>query len=125
MQDIDERIRQALSQEDQRVIDELDRGTGLFELIGMSFKGKQAWMMYYMYFLGFAVTGALVYFAVQFFNTTDVKTSMAWALGIIGCLFIITLVKIMAWQQMFKLELLRELKRLEMRLMLANESGNT
>lgn len=121
MQDIDEKIRQALTKEDQRAIDELSRGTGLFELLGMSFKGKQAWMMYYMFFLGFAVFLTLVYFTVQYFNTTDLKTSLSWALGIITCLIMTVLVKVLSWQQMFKLELLRELKRLEMRLMLANE----
>lgn len=121
MQDIDEKIRQALTKEDQAAIAELDRGTGLFELIGMSFKGRQAWMMYYMYALGLVVTMLIVYFTVQYFATEDFKTSLSWALGIITCMFMILLVKIMAWQQMFKLELLRELKRLEMRLMLANE----
>lgn len=121
MQDIDEKIRQALTSEDQQIITELSRGTGLFELIGMSFKGKQAWMMYYMCALGLLVFLLLVYFTMQYFDTTEVKDSMAWALGIIGCMFMILLVKVMAWLQMFKLELLRELKRLEMRLMLAQQ----
>jgi len=125
MQDIDERIRQALSQEDQKIIAEIDRGASFFEMLGMGFKGKQAWMMYYMYALGFAVFIALVYFALQFFATADLKSSLAWALGIITCLHMITMVKIMAWQQLFKLELLRELKRLEMRLMLAGEKSGT
>ena len=121
MQDIDEKIRSNLNDEDQKIMDEIDRGTGFFDLLGMGFKGKQAWMMYYMYFLGFVVFAALIYFVMQFFDTDDLKTSLAWALAIITCLFLIMLVKIMAWQQLFKLELLRELKRLEMRLMLANE----
>lgn len=123
MQDIDEKIRKALTTEDQKILAELDKGTGLFELIGMSFRGKQAWMMYYMYALGFVVFAVLVYFTVRYLNTADLKSSLSWALGIITCLFIILLVKIMAWQQMFKLELLRELKRLEMRLMLADEKS--
>lgn len=121
MHDIDEKIRQALTEADKKAIDEISSGTGLFELIGMSFKGKQAWMMYYMYLLGFVVFLLLVYCTVQFFNTQDLKMSLSWGLGILTCMFMIMLVKIMAWQQMFKLELLRELKRLEMRLMLANE----
>lgn len=121
MQDIDEKIRQALTKEDQQIIAELDRGTGLFELIGMSFKGKQAWLMYITYAAGLAVFLLLVYFSIRYFDTADVKGSLTWALGIITCMFMISLVKIMAWQQMLKLELLRELKRLEMRLMLAQE----
>ena len=122
MQDIDEKIRLALTVEDQKAIDEIDRGAGLFEMIGMSFKGKQAWMMYYVYFMGFAVFVALLYFVTEYLNTTDMKTSLTWALAIITCLFMLTLIKIIGWQQMLKMELLREIKRLEMRIMLLVEN---
>lgn len=41
MQDIDEKIRHALTAEDQKAIAAIDRGAGLSELMGMSFRGKQ------------------------------------------------------------------------------------
>lgn len=121
MNNIDEQIRSTLAAEDQKVIDELDNGTGLFELVAMTFKGKQAWMTYYMYFLGFVVFSAMVYFAIQYLGTNDIKSSLNWALLIIACLFIITLIKVLSWQQINKMELMLEIKRLEMRLMLATE----
>ena len=37
MSDIDEQIRNALAAEDQKAIDEIDDGAGLFELIGLTF----------------------------------------------------------------------------------------
>ena len=121
MQDIDEKIRLALTAEDQKAMATIDRGTGLFELMGMSFKGKQAWMMIYLYVLGLVVAVALVYTLVQYFQATDIKASLNWLLGILTCMFMIVLMKVLAWQQMFKLELMREIKRLEMRIMLVNE----
>jgi hypothetical protein len=121
MQDIDEKIRLALTAEDQKAMAAIDRGTGLFELMGMSFKGKQAWMMIYLYVLGLVVAVALVYTLVQYFQATDIKASLNWLLGILTCMFMIVLMKVLAWQQMFKLELMREIKRLEMRIMLVNE----
>lgn len=121
MQDIDEKIRHALTEEDQKAIAAIDRGTGLFELMGMSFRGKQAWMMVYMYVLGFVVAVALIYCVLQYLDTTDIKTSLNWMLGILTCMFMIVLIKVLAWQQMFKLELMRELKRVEMRIMLGND----
>jgi len=121
MNELDEKIREALTNEDQKAIDEIDSGAGLFDLIGQSFSGKQAWMMYYMYALGLVVTGLLIYFVIQYLGTDDIKTSLTWALLIITALFMIAMVKIMAWQQMQKLELMRELKRLEMRIMLIAE----
>jgi uncharacterized membrane protein len=123
MSDIDEQIRNALASEDQKAIDEIDDGAGLFELIGLTFKGKQAWMTYYMYFLGVIVTAALVYFTIQYLGASDIKSSLNWALLILGCLFIITLIKILGWQQIQKAELMRELKRLEMRIMLVAEQN--
>ena len=124
MSDIDEKIRNALMAEDQKAIDEIDDGAGLFELIGLTFKGKQAWMTYYMYFLGLVVATALVYFVTQYLGAADIKTSLNWALLILGCLFMITLIKILSWQQIQKAELLREIKRLEMRIMLVAEQSS-
>mgnify|MGYP003691453077 FL=1 len=124
MSDIDEKIRNALVAEDQKAIDEIDDGAGLFELIGLTFKGKLAWMTYYMYFLGLIVASALVYFVIQYLGAADIKTSLNWALLILGCLFMITLIKILSWQQIQKAELLREIKRLEMRIMLVAEQNS-
>lgn len=121
MSDIDEKIRNALAAEDQKAIDEIDDGAGLFELVGLTFKGKQAWVTYYMYFLGLLITGAFVYFLMQYLDATDIKESLNWAMLIIGCLFIFTLIKVLGWQQLQKVEMLREIKRLEMRIMLATE----
>ena len=124
MSNIDEKIRNALAAEDQKAIDEIDDGAGLFELIGLTFKGKQAWLSYYMYFLGFIVAAAFVYFVIQYLGAEDLKTSLNWALLIIGCLFMISLIKVLGWQQIQKAELMREIKRLEMRIMLAAEKSD-
>lgn len=123
MSDIDEQIRNALAAEDQKAIDEIDDGAGLFELIGLTFKGKQAWLSYYMYFVGLVVAAAFVYFVIQYLGTSDIKSSLNWALLILGCGFALTMLKVLGWQQMQKAELMREIKRLEMRIMLASEKN--
>ena len=121
MSNIDEKIRNALAAEDQKAIDEIDDSAGIFELIGLTFKGKQAWISYYMYFLGIVVSALFVYFVIQYLGTSDIKSSLNWALLILGCGFIITMIKILGWQQIQKAELMREIKRLEMRIMLISE----
>ncbi len=75
-----------------------------------------------MFVLGLAPFGVGNYFLTLYGNATDLKTSLSFALAIITCLFILMLVKIMGWQQMNKMEILREIKRLEMRIMVANHS---
>ncbi|MBL4729291.1 MAG: hypothetical protein JKY40_08245 [Gammaproteobacteria bacterium] len=123
MSNIDEKIRNALAAEDQKAIDEIDDSAGIFELIGLTFKGKQAWISYYMYFLGIVVSALFVYFVIQYLGTSDIKSSLNWALLILGCGFIITMIKILGWQQIQKAELMREIKRLEMRIMLISEQN--
>jgi len=121
MSNIDEKIRSALSAEDQKAIAEISEDAGLFELIGLTFKGKQAWISYYMYFLGLLVTAAFIYFVYQYLGTSDIKSSLNWALLIIGCGFMFILLKVLGWQQIQRAELMREIKRLEMRIVLASE----
>ena len=82
-------------------------------------------MTYYIYFVGLAVSAALVYVVLRYLGTSDIKTSLNWALLIIGCMFVLTMVKILGWQQIQKMELMREIKRLEMRIMLVADKGKT
>ncbi|MFK7865288.1 MAG: DUF6768 family protein [Pseudohongiellaceae bacterium] len=119
MSDIDERIKQALSQQDQAEMEAVEEQAGLFEMIGMALTGRQAWFSYYMYIMGFLAFFAWLWMTVQFFAATDVQSSLEWLFGIITCLFMFTVIKIIGWQQMQKLEIMREIKRLEMRVILA------
>ena len=80
-------------------------------------------MAYYMYFLGLAVFSFLVYFVIQYLGTSDIKSSLNWALLIITCMFMFSMLKTMGWQQIQKMELMREIKRLEMRIMLVSEKN--
>ena len=50
MSNIDEQIRDALTKEDQKLIKEISNPAGLFELVGLTFKGRQAWLNYWIYF---------------------------------------------------------------------------
>ena len=123
MNSIDEQIRKALSEEDQRLFDEIDDQPGLFEMIGMVFAGKQAWMSYYMWAMWIIVVVAGLYFLQQYANTSDIKLSLSWAVAVIGCLHILTIIKVIGWRQMQKIELMREIKRIEMRVMASNSSN--
>ena len=119
MNSIDEKIRKALTEEDQKAIEQIDDEAGLFELVGLTFKGKQAWMTYYMWGGLLAVFIAGLFFLDWYISTTDLKESLNWALALIACMFAIAIIKVIIGQQIIKMELMREIKRLEMRTMLA------
>lgn len=116
MSDIDSKIRDALSQDEKRMIAELQEQVGFFDMLGMALRGKQAWLTWYMWILGLFVFAIGVYFFMQFLGSDDIKTSLAWVLGINICLSVMITIKVIGFTQMQKLELMREIKRLELRL---------
>ena len=98
MNNIDEEIKKALSKADHKAPDQIGEESGLFEIIGLSFSGRQAWLAHYMYALGFATFIAGVWMSTKFFASTDIKTSLARLLGIIVCLFGFTIIKVISWK---------------------------
>lgn len=124
MNAIDEEIRKALEEEDQQALAQIDDEAGLFEMVGMSFHGKQAWLTWYMWAMGFMAFAAGVYCFLQIRETSEVMDALMWTIGIIVSLFILSIIKVISWTQMQKLELMREIKRLEARVMLALADKN-
>ena len=117
MTDIDEQIRKALNEEDEAAIAQIGEQAGLFEMLGMTLHGKQAWLTYYMWILGLVTFAFGVYAANEFFNSEETASQLAWMLGINVCLAIFVVIKVIGWMQMSKLETMREIKRLELRLL--------
>ncbi len=114
---IDEDLKKKLSPQDQSTVTEMSEEGGLVDMIKLSFLGSGAWLTYYIYIIGFAAFFAAVYLTVNFLATADIKTSITYAVGINVCVLILVIVKIIGWQNMLHLELMREIKRLEMRVM--------
>ena len=130
---LDQKIRATLAEHDsklQKEIEVIDRGEGYFDLLKASFHGRQAWVTYYLYILGLAtlalfiycLTGYLASESVDSSLNSSLNSSLDWALGLIACMFVFTLIKIIAFEQLLKFEMLRELKRIEFRLMLENKN---
>ncbi len=118
MNELDEKIRAALSDEEQQAVQALDEQLGLFQMLAMSLKGKQAWLTWYMWILGLVVFVLGLYCLSQFLGSEEVQQQLVWMLAIQTCLAIIVIIKVIGWQQLQKLELMREIKRLELQLIL-------
>jgi hypothetical protein len=82
-------IKPTLSKEDQQALDKAGKEAGLFDLIAPSFLGRQAWLTYTIFGMGFATFIAGTWMSTKFFASTDIKASLEWLLGIIVCLFIL------------------------------------
>lgn len=121
MSNIDDQIRRALTEDDQRAIAELQDQVGLFDMLGMALRGKQAWLTWYMWIMGVIIFFLGIYCFIQFLDSEDIKDALAWMLGINVGLSIIIVIKVIGWMQMAKLEMIREIKRLELRLISSNK----
>ena len=96
MSTIEEEIRKALEEEDQQALVRIDDEAGLLEMVGMSFQGKQAWITFYMWAMGFIAFIIGVYCFLQVGETSKVMDALMWTTGIIVCLFILAIIKLIS-----------------------------
>ncbi len=117
--EIDEMIRQALSEEEAKFYDDLGEQS-VPEMVGGLFKGKNRWFTILTFVIQPIMFGLAVYCAIKFFNTEDLRTMMIWGLGIIVSLLSSTMLKVFLWMQMDKNAIIREVKRLELQVAMLN-----
>lgn len=120
MSSIDDKIRKALAEEDSKALHEIDDEAGLFDLIGMYFSGKQSWLNWFMSFFAVANVAFFVLFVSMYLNSENLESRLDWGMCILGTLFVLVIVKVQGFQQLAKLEIMREIKRLEMRVELSS-----
>ncbi|AXT20242.1 hypothetical protein D7030_03770 [Flavobacteriaceae bacterium AU392] len=116
IEDIDQLIKDTLTQEEAKFYDELDE-QNVFEMLGGLFQGKNRWFMYMLNFVTLLFFGFFVYCVIQFFKTEDTNELIKWAIGGVFCMMGVGMLKLFAWMQMDKNALLREMKRLELQVL--------
>ena len=114
-ENIDELIKEALTEEESKFYDNIDE-QNVFQMLGGLFQGKNKWIMLLMNFVMLIVFGFLIYSVVQFFNTEVTNELIRWSLAIITFLLIISMLKMFLWMQMDKNSIKREIKRIELQI---------
>jgi len=112
MEDIDQLIKETLSQEEAKFYDDLEE-QNLLQMVAGLFKGKNSWIIIIMNVVTLVFFVLFIYCMVQFLNTEITNELITWGLSGFVCLMVVSLLKLFAWMQMDKNALLRELKRLE------------
>lgn len=112
MSSIDDRIREALGEP----VDTSDLRT----MVGDAFKGRMRWLNVFTVFWSLVIFAIGLYATHRFFVAPDTRAQLRWGLGVLFCLQVVGLMKVWAWMQLEKVALLREVKRLEVRIAHAN-----
>ena len=116
MSELDDKIREALAREDAELFDEIGGERSLPELVLETFRGKHRWVNGLFVVVSLVVVAAGVWCAVRFFGTPDVAERLAWGLGVVTALVMVTAIKVWYWMEMQRLAVTRELKRVELQI---------
>ncbi|SDI50867.1 DUF6768 family protein [Winogradskyella thalassocola] len=112
-EDIDQLIKETLTQEEAKFYDDLDE-QNLSQMIFGIFSGKNSWIVIVMSIVQVIFFGIFIYCAIQFFNVEATNDLIKW--GVFGTLSLVvsSMLKLFSWMQMDKKAILREIKRLEL-----------
>lgn len=112
-ENIDDLIKQALSEEESEILERLGEEQSIFEQLLTNFQGKMKWMSMYIAFMILVFFIISIYCLIEFLNAEDIRLMMMWGAGMGASLLIVGMLKMWQWMQMDKNTILRELKRLE------------
>ncbi len=116
MKDIDEKIREALHEEDSELLEHYRNEQSIPQMVIDSFRSRHRWFIVLVFTIG-TVIGLLEFVvAYQFFHAESTREMIAWATGFVVGVIAIAMMKVWYWLELNKNSLAREIKRLELEL---------
>ena len=108
--------RSALNEDDRAFLDKLDSERGLLQQVSATFTGPLRYWTAYALVMSVVVFGLSVYAFVRLIGAGTMPEVAVWLAVFVWASVAVGLIKIWFWMRMNHLELLREVKRLELRL---------
>lgn len=123
MAKIDDLIDEVLSEEEENLLEHYGKEPGYFrQAIGL-FRGPLAWVVWFVYIVQVLTFAGFVYAAWHFFNATEVLAALQWGVGAILLLMFTVFGKGFMGGHLEANRVLREVKRLELRLIRLEGDG--
>jgi hypothetical protein len=117
MTSIDDKIKQALSDEYNQLISENDKiDANPFKQMSVGFKSKMGWMYISVFIFGFLMTLVSVYSIYSFYHETEMKSLIGWGVTIIVSILLTQITKMWYWSELGRNRVIREIKLLELQL---------
>jgi len=115
MTSIDEKIKQALSDEYNDIIAENEKSdANPFKQMIVGFKSKMGWMYVLIMFVSTLAAFFMFYSIYQFYNETDMKTLVGWGVAIVVAALLNQMTKMWYWSELSRNRVIREIKLLEL-----------
>ena len=116
MTNFENRLKESLSAEDEAFLRNLEEGESLFGQLGSTFSGPMKFCTGFAFVLSFAFFGIAVWAGYLMYTATEPRMMVFWLAIFLFAIIAVGLLKIWFWMRMNHLALLRELKRIELRL---------
>ena len=121
MTQIDDRIRNALDEDDKAFLASLDEGRGMFSQVSDVLSGPLGGWSKLIFASSVLIGFALVYCAYRAFSAATLELSTWWGLITLGLLMVQGFIKEWFYSRMNMLSVLREVKRLQVQVALLAE----
>lgn len=118
MNEIDDKILEAIRTETEESLDEYKDELGLFALVNESFKGALRWVVFIAFALILIFIGIGVYCAVNFVHATDIAVKLNWFGGAALAFLIVIVLRLWYFMELNRLSIKREIKRVELQVSL-------
>ena len=123
MTEFDDRLRAALDADDEAFLQELDEGRGMFAQIGDTFAGPLGGWAKLIFFVALVLGIGLLYAVWQLFTADTDRELFIWVTATLALLMAQGFVKQWFFERMNLMTILRELKRIELRVARIEERG--
>jgi Family of unknown function (DUF6768) len=93
-------------------------------MLGDFYNRKMLFTATFVWVWGVAVVAGAVYCGVRFFDAEQTRAQIMYAAIFVCCIQFLALTKIFAWQMIHRNGILREIKRLELRIAELSQKGD-
>ena len=116
---IDELIHQSLSEEDEQLLQDFSQEPGYLTQAFALFTGKLSWVMWLVAIVQLLFFAAAVYALIQLFTIEDMLTALRWGVVAVILVQLTVFLRGFMGMQLQANRVLREVKRLELRMLKA------
>ena len=125
MNNLDEKLRQALRDQDEQLWQQYSEQPALHEMVIETFRGRHRWLVV-MVFCSIAVLVALLFVCgYKFYQAEAIHDQITWATSFLTLFIWIAMLKIWYWLELNKNSVTREVKRLELQIAKLNQNLET
>ena len=121
MSKLDDDLRARLSAADEEFLADLENGEGWFKQLGATLTGPLGWIGISVLLVAFICLGLAIWFGWEAFHAPTDRLTILWASGAILGVVANAMLRLFLTSRMSQLTLMRELKRIELRLIKLDE----